>query len=96
MTEKQYQQITIIDRIVACGVETSKHERWSLGEAVRQRYEEIFGQPPIKGLRPKTSGSGSHCFALYPHHFAGEIDRIIQSFELERSRQSRFDFPEDE
>jgi hypothetical protein len=43
--------------------------------------------PPPKALRPKTSGSGSHCFAVYPPEMVPLIERIIGEHKAAAARQ---------
>ncbi len=82
---------TVVQRLRHLGRVTTKSQRWSLGAAVRDRYEELYGQLPEKQLRPKTAGlGGSHCHAVYREvEFIEEMDRIIDRFSLADDSQGR-------
>jgi|TARA_R110000764_G_scaffold35122_2_gene78419 hypothetical protein len=79
--------ITIIDRFRALRVEPNKHVTWSVGDAVANKYVDVYGHQPPKVLRPKTNARGSHCFALYPPKWIPIIDRIILAHGVEAQRQ---------
>jgi hypothetical protein len=71
---------TIIQECRRQGYEPTPRVAWELGAAVRDGYVIVYGSPPIKALRGKTHGTGSHCFALYPDEFrpiAAEIIRAL-------------------
>ena len=69
---------TIRDRIAFLGLDyPSKHLAWAIGNLVRDAYWKRYGTLPDKGLRDKTSGQGSHCFALYPDEFLPVVDAIL-------------------
>ncbi len=72
-------RVTVIDRLRALGLEAGKRTRWELGAAVRQAWLHEHGELPVKELRTKSSGAGSHCFALYPPEFIPTIDRIVRA-----------------
>ena len=73
---------TVPERIKALGLEqgtpTGNELAWRAGAAVRERWRAATGEYPPKGNRPKTSGHGSHCFALYPDAWAGQIDDVVR------------------
>lgn len=75
--------VTVIDRVVALGIEPEKHLTWAVGDAVRAKWEALTDSAPTKALRRKTSGTGSHCFAIYPEEFASEIDGIVETIARE-------------
>jgi hypothetical protein len=79
--------ITIIDVFRRLGLAPLKHETWAVGAAVRDRYQEIYGALPVKDNRPKTSGAGTHCFALYPESFAPIIEQVIGRMKIARDAQ---------
>jgi hypothetical protein len=80
--------ITTIDVFRRLGLNPTKDEAWAVGAAVRDRYQEIFGALPPKGLRPKTrSDAGSHCFALYPPEFEPLIEQVIGRMKIARDAQ---------
>jgi hypothetical protein len=72
---------TVPDRIRALGLEqgTARGNElaWRSGAAVREEWLEAVGEYPPKGNRPKTSGHGSHCFALYPVAWIERIDATV-------------------
>ena len=72
--------ITVIDVLRSMGIEPSKQLSWKIGIAVVTRFRQINGALPIKDLRTKTSGTGVHCFALYPESFRPEIVSIINDY----------------
>jgi hypothetical protein len=87
--------ITVIDVCRELRVEPTSALTWPVGDAVRGAFEERFGRPPVKALRQKTKGGGSHCFAVYPETFRGVIRAIILSHQAEKARQpDLFDFME--
>ena len=83
---------TVPDRIRALGLEqgtqTGKELAWKAGAAVREAWRELTGEYPPKGNRPKTSGHGSHCFALYPLAWVERIDRIVLGVATEIQAES--------
>lgn len=83
MTER----ITVIDIMKELGVEITNDLSWSVGADVRALWEESNGREPDKELRTKTSGAGSHCFAVYPASFRPEIERVIKAHKAEEARQ---------
>jgi hypothetical protein len=64
-----------------------KNVAWAVGAAVRDLYQNRYGELPKKRLRRKTNGGGSHCFAVYPEHMRQSIEQIIRMHEVEVSRQ---------
>jgi hypothetical protein len=90
---------TVPSRIKVLGIDATNEFSWIVGAAVRDRYEAIVGEKPMKALRRKTYGVGSHCFAVYPPEFQAEADLIIlglsKSMQQERDRQGNL-FPENE
>ena len=84
--------ITIIDVCRDLDVEPYNEMTWSVGNIVRDYYEARYGALPEKDLRTKTSGGGSHCFAVYPEHMRATIERVILAHQTERARQGEL-FP---
>lgn len=68
-----------IDEILAVNGLPTEDKRFvsSVGNAARDMYIRRFGTPPIKALRRKTSGKGSHDKAVYPRELMADIKLII-------------------
>ena len=79
--------ITVVDVCRDLKIEPVPALTWAVGNAVRDLYEARYGILPEKDLRTKTSGTGTHCFAIYPESWRGEIERIIREHDWERQRQ---------
>lgn len=62
------------------GVLLDKKTSWKIGSSIAAKYHAAFGKQPIKGLRPKTNGLGSHCFALYPPNWQSVIENEISIY----------------
>ena len=84
---------SVVDRVRALGLEVHKSLTWPAGDAVRDEWGRRHGRLPEKALRRKASGTGSHCFAIYPPEFRDEMDRIIRevSDEVESEAAKQFD-----
>ena len=86
---------TIRDRIAYLDLDyPDKHLAWAIGNLVRDAYWKQYGTLPEKGLRDKTSGKGSHCFALYPDEFLPAVDAIL--LRTLQSPQKWFAFDDDD
>jgi hypothetical protein len=83
--------ITVVDVIRSLGIEPEPRLTWSVGNAVRALYESRNGSLPEKDLRGKTSGKGSHCFAIYPKHMKTDIEKIVRSHQVQAARQLNLD-----
>ena len=79
--------VTIIEVARSMGLELSKDIAWEVGATVANRYREIYGTQPMKDLRQKTGGGGSHCFAIYPQTFVPVIKAAIEAAGAEKDRQ---------
>lgn len=55
-------------------------QAWKAGSLVESGWKWAVGTPPVKDLRRKKSGTGSHCFALYPPQWRERIERAIRTF----------------
>lgn len=84
--------LTIIDVMKRLRIEPTPELTWRVGTAVRVAYENKHGRLPEKGLRKKTSGPGSHCFALYSPSFVPVIEKIIRAHRAEKKRQGDLPF----
>jgi hypothetical protein len=82
-------EITVIDVIRSMGVEATSELTWSVGAQVREMWRAEHGELPEKGLRPKTGGPGSHCFAVYPAHWRERIVAVVQQHVHFAERQIR-------
>ena len=78
---------TVMDVFRALRFEPEPRISWAVGAEARQHYEERYGVPPSKVLRPKTSGAGSHCFALYPPEMWPVVEKIVRDHDPANSTQ---------
>lgn len=73
------------------GVEVQPDISWRVGAALRDRYQEDNDRLPIKELRRKTAGGGTHCFAVYPAEFwrtaIAVAESVIAVQQYETARQ---------
>ena len=65
--------ISVHDVARQMGVELSNEQAWQVGASMRGIWKLRVGTPPLKDNRTKKIGVGSHCFALYPPSWRGEI-----------------------
>jgi len=70
---------TIIDVCRELQIKITVHDAWVIGPKVRDAYRASIGEPPLKALRPKTYGQGSHFFAVYPPEFRPFMVDIIRA-----------------
>jgi hypothetical protein len=83
--------ITTIQVFRALGIEPTSSQAWSVGARMAHLYTKEFGVEPPKENRPKTTGAGSHCFAIYPAHWQTIIEGVIKSVtDCERSQTDLF------
>lgn len=61
----------------ALNIEPNNHLHWEVGAQARAIYEERYGRIPQKVLRSKTTGPGSHCFAVYPEYFRSVVEQLF-------------------
>ena len=66
---KMTDDFTVVELIRAHGCEPFPSLSWACGNAVRDAYVIATGFSPHKALRPKTTGIGTHCHAVYPVGF---------------------------
>jgi hypothetical protein len=81
--------ITVPQVARAMNVDLQPREAWSVGSTIASMYQDRVGHLPTKDLRPKTTGAGSHCFAIYPPHWEKEIRATINAQVDNRSDQGR-------
>lgn len=80
MHQKTHQWLTIHDVAKGIGVTLTDRQAWIIGADVAAMWEYDVGAPPLKDLRTKKKGEGSHCFALYPPQWRERIERYIKTF----------------
>lgn len=71
-------EITVIDVFRRMKLETDPHFTWAVGRDVRKAWGDRHGCAPPYRLLTKTSGGGSHCFAVYPATFEPVIREIVK------------------
>lgn len=74
-------RITVLQVFAAMGIKPSNEQAWSVGNRMQNLYKLEHGEQPPKDNRPKTSGHGSHCFALYPAHWRPRIEAEIRKLQ---------------
>lgn len=80
--------VTVPEVARAMGVDLTKSDAWSVGARVREIYKErTGGDTPAYELRKKTSGKGSHCFAVYPATMRRAIEKVISGVKPKKSAQ---------
>ena len=79
--------ITVMQVFKDLGIFPDKKISWAVGATMASRYKMLYGVLPHKELHKKTSGSGSHCFAVYPDSWAGTIADAIATCECEMQAQ---------
>lgn len=70
-------RFTVIELIRELGFEPAAPLSWEIGAAVRDLFIAQYGESPVKALRTKTAGVGSHCFAIYPAGWRPEATRLV-------------------
>jgi hypothetical protein len=78
---------TIIDVFNDLRRETTPALTWSAGAQLRDLYRKQTGALPIKESRPKTTGHGSHCFAIYPPAWKDDAIAIVMALDTEKASQ---------
>lgn len=77
LPEDTSEYVTLVEMMTKLGVTPHKALNWSLGRQAAARHLEVYGVPPKKVDRTKTTGTGSHSFAAYPPEFFPELEAII-------------------
>lgn len=80
-------EVTIIDVCRRLQIEPDKSITWPAGDEAQRRWRAEHGEEPRKELRRKTSGQGSHCFAVYPISWEPVLREIILALAFEPQRQ---------
>ena len=83
---------TIHDVAASMGLALTDEQAWEIGAAIANAYNAVERTRPIKELRPKKRGQGSHCFATYPPSWVPYIQAAIRTAGAQRDRQGRFPF----
>lgn len=60
------------------GVDLDDETAWSIGAQIATAWQWQTGTSPLKDLRSKKNGGGTHCFALYPPAFIERMQLIIR------------------
>jgi len=81
-------RITVPQVARLMGVVLDNRTAWSVGAEMAHTYQQEFGENPPKDNRPKTNGSGSHCFALYPAKWEQKIRDVIESHIEQQDKQN--------
>ncbi len=85
-------KITVMQVFAALGVTPTSDEAWAVGNRMQRMYAAEFGEQPPKDNRPKTSGAGTHCFALYPPGWQPRIEKVIRDVvDMRKSQSGLFD-----
>lgn len=71
--------LTIRDVADSMGINLTSRQAWHVGAAVRERHLADFDRLPVKELRPKASGTGTHCLAVYPASYQQVIRDAIKT-----------------
>jgi hypothetical protein len=84
-------RITVMQVFAYLGIQPTSSQSWAVGNRVAAMYANEFGEQPPKDNRPKTSGGGTHCFALYPRTWQERIARVINEVvDAEAAQQDLF------
>jgi hypothetical protein len=81
-------RITVPQVARLMGVTLDNKTSWSVGSEMAHTYQNEFGENPPKDNRPKTTGSGSHCFALYPAKWESKIRKVIEAHIEQQGKQN--------
>lgn len=79
--------ITVMDVFRSMGIDPDPRDSWSVGAKMASAYAAEHGRQPPKDNRKKTSGAGTHCFALYPAEWAPRIEDAIRAICSEERQQ---------
>lgn len=84
-------RITVPQVFAAMGITPTNEQSWSVGNRMQNLYKLEHDEQPPKDNRPKSSGHGSHCFALYPAEWRPKIEAEIRKLvAAERSQGDLF------
>ena len=70
--------ITVMQVFQVMGITPSRSDSWAVGARCARQYLNDYGTWPRKENRPKTTGAGSHCFAIYPKSWQSRIANMIK------------------
>lgn len=71
------------------GLVLTDDQATAVGSAVQRRWQHNTGTPPVKELRPKKNGPGSHCFGIYPPPYHPLIEDLIRAMDPDTNPQGR-------
>lgn len=70
--------ITVMQVFQMLGINPDRSQSWAVGSRCARQYLKDYGKWPRKENRPKTTGAGSHCFAIYPKTWQARITNTIK------------------
>ena len=79
--------ITVMEVFRAMDIKPDSRSAWKVGGRVSAMYKNHFGVQPPKENRKKSSGTGSHCFAIYPRDWMDNIVKVIDEVTDTKSSQ---------
>jgi hypothetical protein len=80
-------KISVIDVIRSMKVDPEPQLCWTVGALTREAWRSEYGELPEKQLRPKTSGGGTHCFAVYPASWRHRIAKFVSAYKTQAAKQ---------
>ena len=80
--------LSVHDAARKMGLELDDETAWSLGALIASAWQWQTGTAPLKDLRSKKSGSGTHCFALYPPEWLPRLQEIVLAVSNTRLSQT--------
>lgn len=84
---KPNRDFTIIDVFRFLNLELMPADTWEAGAKLRDLYLSRVGKLPEKELRPKTGGTGTHCFAVYPPLWWDDAVSIANAITTQKANQ---------
>ena len=83
--------ISIHDVARSMGRELDSLQNWAVGSSVADEWNDVMRARPVKDLRTKKAGTGSHCLALYPPTWLPIIRAAIEEVRAKRAAQLELD-----
>jgi hypothetical protein len=89
MLQDTHGWFSIHDRARELRIELTNEQAWEIGRRMQKLWEWSVGTSPVKDLRGKKGGTGSHCFALYPptEQWKERMDRWIFTVRAQEEKQ---------